>query len=210
MTLEITVESNIDLIPSLLAAHALSGCNATARYYDIAKGTVVKQLKKGLQLLQLGDTESDSADTLQECSEFISSCYGSPTTNMTDCRIKTWRVKTGKARKIAPQLKYLPPTSESFELNVKRAHFQCAVWYETMDPHPPKLDPTYFGWEKNEKLKTLMPIGVPKDRKSAPDEVLKTIKCSCTSEKPCTTNRCSYSSSKLSCSIVCSYRGDSM
>ena len=73
-----TVESNIDLIPSLLASCALSECDTTARYYDIAKGIVVKQLKKGLQLLQLGDTESDSTDTLQECSEFISSCYGSP------------------------------------------------------------------------------------------------------------------------------------
>ena len=82
---------------------------------------------------------------------------------MTDCRIKTWQVKTGKARTTPlPQLKSLAPTSECFELNVKPNHFQCAVWYATMGPHPPRLDPTYFGWEKNEKLKTLMPIGVPK------------------------------------------------
>ena len=60
-----TVESNIDLIASLLAAHALSGCDTTARYYGIAKGTAVKQLKKGTQLLQLGDIESDLTDTLQ-------------------------------------------------------------------------------------------------------------------------------------------------
>ena len=54
-----TVESNIDLISSLLAAHALSGCNETARYYGIAKGTVVKQLKKGFQLLQLDSNYSN-------------------------------------------------------------------------------------------------------------------------------------------------------
>ena len=78
-----------------------------------------------------------------------------------------------------------------------------------MEPHPRKLDPTYFGWEKNEKPKTLVPIGVPKDKKPAPDDLLKTIKCSCTSEKPCATSRCSCSSSKLSCRIVCSCRGDS-
>ena len=77
-----------------------------------------------------------------------------------------------------------------------------------MDPHPPKLDPTYFGCEKNEKLMTLMPAGVPKERKPAPYEVLKTIKGSCTSEMPCATNRCSCSSRKLSCSIVCSCGGD--
>ena len=34
-----TVESNIDLIPSLLAAHALSGSDTAARYYGIAKGS---------------------------------------------------------------------------------------------------------------------------------------------------------------------------
>ena len=39
-----TVESNIDLITSLLAGRTLSGCDTTARYYGIAKGTVVKQL----------------------------------------------------------------------------------------------------------------------------------------------------------------------
>ena len=78
-----------------------------------------------------------------------------------------------------------------------------------MDPHPPKLEPTCFGWVKNEILQTLKPIGVPKDRKQAPDEVLKTIKCSCTSEKPCATNRGSCSSGKSSCSIVCSCCGHS-
>ena len=53
-----------------------------------------------------------------------------------------------------------------------------------------------------------MPAGVPKERKPAPYEVLKTIKGSCTSEMPCATNRCSCSSRKLSCSIVCSCGGD--
>ena len=54
-----------DLIPSILKAQAPSGCDRTARYYGVVKGTVIKHLKKGLQLLQLGDTESDSKDTLE-------------------------------------------------------------------------------------------------------------------------------------------------
>ena len=82
-----------DQIPSLLTAQALPGCNAARRYYGIAKETVVKQLKKGLQVLPFGDTEIDSTDTLQECSESISSS----TTNMTGCQIKTQQVQTGKA-----------------------------------------------------------------------------------------------------------------
>ena len=39
----------------------------------------------------------------------------------------------------------------------------------------------HFGWEKNEKLKTLMPAGGPRNRKPAPEKDLKTNKCSCTS-----------------------------
>ena len=59
------MQGNIDFIPSILKAQAPSGCDRTARYYGVVKGTVVKHLKKGLQLLQLGDTESDSKDTLE-------------------------------------------------------------------------------------------------------------------------------------------------
>ena len=46
-----------------------------------------------IRITNTRDTEFDSTDTLQECSESISSS----TTNMTGCRIKTWQVQTGKA-----------------------------------------------------------------------------------------------------------------
>ena len=46
-------------------------------------------------------------------------------------------------------------------------------------------------------------------QKAIPYKVLKTAKCSYTLEKPYGTNSCSCSSGKLSCSIVCSCRGDS-
>ena len=49
-----TVQRDIDLIPNLLAAHALSGCDTTARYYDVAKETVVKQLKKACKYYSFG------------------------------------------------------------------------------------------------------------------------------------------------------------
>ena len=35
-------------------AHALSGCDTTGRYYGIANGTVVKQLKKACNYCSLG------------------------------------------------------------------------------------------------------------------------------------------------------------
>ena len=39
----------------------------------------------------------------------------------------------------------------------------------------------HFGWEKNEKLKTLMSAGGPRNRKPVPKKDLKTNKCSFTS-----------------------------
>ena len=49
-----TMESNIDLILSLLAPHALSGCDTTGRNYGMTKGTVVKQLKNACNFCNLG------------------------------------------------------------------------------------------------------------------------------------------------------------
>ena len=50
-----TVESNTDLIPSLLTALALSGCNASASYYSIAKGIAsLNRLKMAYNYCRLG------------------------------------------------------------------------------------------------------------------------------------------------------------
>ena len=51
----------------------------------------------------------------------------------------------------------LPPTNEAFELNVMRAHFQCAIWLQAMEADPPALEPTEYGWTKPP---TTLPEGV--------------------------------------------------
>lgn len=42
-----TVQENLTIIPSLLAAHVLSGCDTVASYFGIGKGVVLKVLKAG-------------------------------------------------------------------------------------------------------------------------------------------------------------------
>ena len=49
-----TTQKNKAIIPSLLAAHALSGCDTVARLTGIGKIKVIKQLEKGLHLDHLG------------------------------------------------------------------------------------------------------------------------------------------------------------
>ena len=77
-----------------------------------------------------------------------------------------------------------------------------------MDPHPPDQNPCDFGWLKNERLEILVPVGIPKGIDAAPIKLLKTIRCSCASEKPCSTRRCGCVSSRIACSLVCACGGD--
>ena len=131
-----SVEANLNIVPSLLAAHALSGCDTTGHFQGIGKGTVSKKLKEGLQLEYLGNLQSDLSLVQKECTVFMSSCYGILSESMTQCRLSFWLARIAKAKKKAPELKTLPPTDEAFLENVKRAHLQCAIWYSSLEPDP--------------------------------------------------------------------------
>ena len=45
--IDATVQQNLSIIPALLVAHALSGCDTVASYYGIGKGIVLKVLLAG-------------------------------------------------------------------------------------------------------------------------------------------------------------------
>ena len=84
--------------------------------------------------------------------------YVNGATTMTEARIKVWTTKTGrKTETKVPKLCSLPPTSKVFEENVKRAHFQCATWRKALQESP-NLDPTEYGWCKDEETKSLQPV----------------------------------------------------
>lgn len=45
--IDATVQENLSIIPGLLAAHALTGCDTVASHYGIGKGIVLKVLRAG-------------------------------------------------------------------------------------------------------------------------------------------------------------------
>ena len=65
---------------------------------------------------------------------------------MSECRQCLWMQKTDRSTG-APKLCSLPPTTEAFVKNIKRAHFQVAQWYAALDSDPLPLDPRDYGWE---------------------------------------------------------------
>ena len=93
---------------------------------------------------------------------------------------------------------------------MKRAHFQVATWYSTMNPHPPNLNPIFYGWVRDEtnKILCLCPVGIPEGISPVPPEVLNLIKCDCSSNKHCSSKRCLCVSTRVACSMLCQCRGD--
>ena len=156
-----TVRKLRDLIAELLPSHALSGCDTVPICHGIGKNKMLKAVKaKKYSLSLLGEVNADMKDVINQAMAFMCKSYSmSNTASMTEARIKVWTARIGrKAASKVPKLCFLPPTTEAFQLNVRRAHFQCAIW-----------------------RRALMPVMLPPTKLPAPDYILKLVCCSCSS-----------------------------
>ncbi len=122
---------------------------------------------------------------MKQATKFTASCYGQPkATSMSEERVSVWTAQIGKPGMTrVPKLASLPPTTEAFSENVKRAHLQTFIWKNALQLHPQKLEPSDYGWMKEESMKSLRPTTVPVDTPLAPSNILKLIRCTCSSEK---------------------------
>ena len=81
-----TAEKQKDVVPSLLAAHALSGCDSEPELYSLGKKSVWFLLQK-YPLQYLGEASADVSDVIQEGKKFIAAHYGiTSTTDMSKIR----------------------------------------------------------------------------------------------------------------------------
>ncbi len=199
-----TVRQHKDIIPELLPAHALSGCDTVACCFNIGKCTILKTLKSGYSLSLLGMKDANMPHVMKQATACMTACYGQPNCKtMSDARLKVWASRTGKGYTSTPKLCSLPPTSEAFEENVKRAHFQACVRRSVMEADPPTLDPECYGWKRDEATKSLLPTTLPNNVPLAPAEILSLLKCGCPSENPCTNSRCRCTGARLPCTVFC-------
>ena len=102
-----------------------------------------------------------------------------------------------------PKFASLPPTTEAFTENVKRAHLQTFLWKNALQLDPQKLYSTDYGWMKEHSTKSLQPTTVPSDTPLAPSKILQMIRCTCSSETPCNSSRCGCNRAKLACTMFC-------
>ena len=123
---------------------------------------------------------------------------------MTQSRLSMWTKRTSiDAIVKAPELKTLPPTSDTFHYHVLRAHIQAMIWASTMSPNPPNLNPLLFVWEMDPSETFLIPKISTGGAPMVPDFILKLIKCGCQSASPCKNGWGNCHSSGLGCTIFC-------
>ncbi len=127
---------------------------------------------------------------------------------MSAYRYKIWAAKCSKGA-LAPKVETLPPSTEAFTENVKRAHLQTCIWKTATFFYPPSLNPQEYGYVKDEIMKILLPTTVPDGVSLAPNIILKLIKCNCAGEKRCRRTNYSCNRSKLPCTVFCNCNGKS-
>ena len=183
------------IVPQLLAARGLTGCDTVVYMFGVGKTTVLKVLLAGKKNLdKLGDPVA-IVEML-----FVGARYGNKTQeSISKVRYHIW-AKSTSSRKIT---KSLPPTSESLAENIKRAHIQTSIWKAAMKQDSPRLDPTDFGWSKDEVMKSLSPVTMPTNTAAAPKEVLQMIRCGYSTYLPCSIAKCGCVTDQLPCTVFC-------
>ena len=120
-----SVQSLQNIVPQLLPAHALSGCDTVAMCHGIGKTKMLKAVQSSkCSISLLGDLNAPMEDIIKQATDFMCRCYNNlDATTMTEARITAWLTKTGRKSALRiPKLCSLPPTIEAFEENVKRVY----------------------------------------------------------------------------------------
>ena len=116
-----TAKEHANLLPNLLAAHGLSGCDTVTPCYGIGKMKILKTLKQGNHSLScLGDSNANWPDVVKQATSSMLACYGVPKLNsMTQARANQWKTRVGRGSSTMPKLCSLPPTDPAFMENWK-------------------------------------------------------------------------------------------
>ena len=102
-----------DIIPYLLAAHRITGCDTVATYFGIGKAAALRVLTSGVHALTyVGDKSRILSEITAQATPFILACYGqTKCTSLTGVRQKMWANKMGQSEAGATKLAYLPRTN---------------------------------------------------------------------------------------------------
>ena len=170
---------------------------------------IKKTLRAAFSLSCLGDIHASLHDVTKQATEFDGACYSHKHhTSMSEARKMSWAAKLDKGSTSTSHLNNLPPTTEAYIENVKRAHIQACVWKHALHSAPSLIDPLNHGFIRDTCTKSLLPRALPEDVPLALENILKLIRCSCETDTPWKTMRCRCPSAKLPCTVFCKCHAD--
>ena len=208
LNINLTAENLGEKCRSILAVHALSGCDTTS--YPCGKGKVsaLKAMTavSGDLLHIIGEEGATDLQITEAVRSFLLALYN----QRGSASLNTARYEIYQKRKTPPALKTLPPTERNALLHGRRAHLQVLLWKAAGCSVPPVVDITEFGWSKKggekEGEEVIMPILDASP--VAPPALLDMISCNCKAGlKPCLTARCSCVAAGLACTNYCFCKG---
>ena len=116
------MRQQLTIVAQLPAAHAITGGDTVAQCFGFGKARAIKCLKSGNCLRKLGEISVNINDVITEATEFMVVTVAK-NEKVCDIRIDIWSTTIWRqSLTAAPELKSLPPTTEAFEMNVRRAH----------------------------------------------------------------------------------------
>jgi len=104
------------------------------------ENTVLKVVRSGISLSLWGHIDTPLPVAIEQATLFMTACYGQKCDTVSNAPLTAWAAKTGKGQVSTPRLCLLPPTTEAFVENVKRAHHQASIWRSAKEEDPPELD----------------------------------------------------------------------
>ena len=180
---------------SLLAFHALTGCDTTSYLAGHTKRTALTVFTEHSKLLEDLGKNPLTPKTFADVEKFFCIMYNVPHVNHID-EGRTILFKRGVAQE------NLPPTSDALKHHIMRAHLQTMIWLKAREPQPEIPQATDCGW-KLESI-TLQPVLLTVD--PVPHACLNLVSCSC--RGTCVTRRCSCCKSNMSFTGICKCRAE--
>ena len=113
---------------SLLAFHAITGCDTTSQFYGVGKASAWKVFDL---LEHLGEESQISADVLAKAEAFVCKLYHRGTQE-----VEINKERAAAFCKSKKDLDALPPTQDALILHIKRANYQTMVWNKALEPKP--------------------------------------------------------------------------
>lgn len=183
-----------EVLDSLLAFHAISGCDTTSYIRGHTKQTMWNTFCENPTMLEHLGKGPLTEEAIKSAEQFFCKVYKTNVNSIDEARRRLF------TKTIQPEC--LPPTSDALQQHIKRAHYQATVWEQAcsqgmQDP----ADPTMHGWQEDPSdPSNLTPVLTTID--TVPKECLDIVTCKCKKDM-CKSDKCKCRKSNIQCCIEC-------